>query len=265
MKKTRITAMILSMTLFGATGVSSLSTNAVFDTTEAEQFAENTDSFFVVVGTYNNEYTQLRYYYTKSTGEIDAEKVIINSTSAEYKYGDVLVADGEPTLTQVYPYANDPVYAHAYYYELSEETELSLLGSCADLMPQKELTVTSTTYDGSGHWSIRFNDSDEEKYYYGFSAVGSNLEYDLSKAKEGEVYTFAMFKDKPAAVCVAGDANLDVKVSVADSVAILQHIGNRDKYGLSSLGLLNADVDGAAGVTANDARVLQEWDANKES
>ena len=62
---------------------------------------------------------------------------------------------------------------------------------------------------------------------------------------------------------VEGDANLDGKATVADSVAILQHIANRDKYGLKQQGLLNADVDGEAGVTANDARVLQEWDANK--
>lgn len=62
---------------------------------------------------------------------------------------------------------------------------------------------------------------------------------------------------------IVGDANLDGKTTVADAVAILQHIGNRDKYGLKPQGLINADVDGVAGVTANDARVLQEWDANK--
>lgn len=62
---------------------------------------------------------------------------------------------------------------------------------------------------------------------------------------------------------IKGDANLDGKATVADSVAILQHIANRDKYGLKQQGLLNADVDGEAGVTANDARVLKEWDANK--
>lgn len=62
---------------------------------------------------------------------------------------------------------------------------------------------------------------------------------------------------------VKGDANCDGKATVADSVAILQHIANRDKYGLNAQGLINADVDGEAGVTANDARVLQEWDANR--
>lgn len=62
---------------------------------------------------------------------------------------------------------------------------------------------------------------------------------------------------------VKGDANCDGKATIADSVAILQHISNRDKYGLKTQGLINADVDGEAGVTANDARVLQEWDADK--
>lgn len=58
-----------------------------------------------------------------------------------------------------------------------------------------------------------------------------------------------------------GDANCDYKVTVADSVAILQHIGNRDRYGLTDYGIENADVDGAAGVTANDALVIQKVDA----
>ena len=62
---------------------------------------------------------------------------------------------------------------------------------------------------------------------------------------------------------VMGDANLDGKATVADAVAILKHIANRDKYGLKQQGLINAEVDGEAGVTANDARVIQEWDANK--
>jgi hypothetical protein len=58
-----------------------------------------------------------------------------------------------------------------------------------------------------------------------------------------------------------GDANIDGKVSVADAVAILQHLGNRDKYGLKAQGMVNADVDGKAGVTGNDALVLQKVDA----
>lgn len=62
---------------------------------------------------------------------------------------------------------------------------------------------------------------------------------------------------------INGDANLDGKVSLSDSVAVLQHIANRDKYGLRPQGLINADVDGVEGVTANDALTLQKWDADK--
>ena len=61
---------------------------------------------------------------------------------------------------------------------------------------------------------------------------------------------------------LVGDANLDKKVTVADAVAILQHLGNRDKYGLSEQGLINADVDGEPGVTAKDALLIQQMDAH---
>ena len=60
---------------------------------------------------------------------------------------------------------------------------------------------------------------------------------------------------------VYGDANCDGFVTVADAVAILQSIGNRDKYELTPQGKLNADVDGVAGVTASDALVIQQVDA----
>ena len=59
----------------------------------------------------------------------------------------------------------------------------------------------------------------------------------------------------------AGDANVDGKVTVADAVAILQFIGNRDKYQLTAKGLKNADVDGVAGVTGSDALTIQKVDA----
>ena len=60
---------------------------------------------------------------------------------------------------------------------------------------------------------------------------------------------------------LAGDANCDGKVTIADSTAILQSIGNPDKYGLSEQGTLNADVDGVDGITAGDALTIQKYDA----
>ncbi len=59
-----------------------------------------------------------------------------------------------------------------------------------------------------------------------------------------------------------GDANCDGKVSLADATAILQSLANPDKYGLSEQGTLNAEVDGEAGISANDAVVIKQYYAN---
>ena len=101
-----------------------------------------------------------------------------------------------------------------------------------------------------------------EKYrlwYY----LNSNYDLDIEWYGLAESTSVGGVKVDFLADGVKGDANLDGKATVADAVAILQHIANRDKYGLKQQGLINADVDGEAGVTANDARVLQEWDANR--
>lgn len=61
-----------------------------------------------------------------------------------------------------------------------------------------------------------------------------------------------------------GDANCDGKVTLADSVAILQNIGNKDKYPLTSQGKFNGDVTGGYdGLTAADAYELQVVDSQK--
>lgn len=60
---------------------------------------------------------------------------------------------------------------------------------------------------------------------------------------------------------LAGDANCDGKVTIADSTAILQHLGNQDKYGLSEQGLKNGDIDGLLGITTSDSLTLQKVDA----
>ena len=65
-----------------------------------------------------------------------------------------------------------------------------------------------------------------------------------------------------AEVYLAGDANLDNKVSVADAVAILQSIANKDKYALKPQGAVNGDVEGNNdGITGADALRIQKWDA----
>ncbi|MBO7396395.1 MAG: hypothetical protein J6U16_09830, partial [Ruminococcus sp.] len=60
-----------------------------------------------------------------------------------------------------------------------------------------------------------------------------------------------------------GDANLDGKVTIADATAILQSLGNKDKYALSDEAKLNADCfNPGDGVTAADALSIKKLDAN---
>ncbi len=59
-----------------------------------------------------------------------------------------------------------------------------------------------------------------------------------------------------------GDANCDGRVTIADSTAILQHLGNEDKYHLSDQGMINGDVNlNGNGITTDDALAIQMVDA----
>ena len=61
---------------------------------------------------------------------------------------------------------------------------------------------------------------------------------------------------------VIGDANLDGRVTVADAVAILQFIANKDKYNLNSQARKNADCFNVGdGITGKDALAIQRLDA----
>ena len=63
---------------------------------------------------------------------------------------------------------------------------------------------------------------------------------------------------------VDGDANCDGEYTIADSTAILQHLGNEDKYGLSLQGEFNADIYNVGdGVTPMDALEVQKAMASK--
>ena len=158
---------------------------------------ENTTlkEFFVYVGTYGDGLPQFRYLHQKSDGSYTADKVIWENAPTDIAYGDIFVADGEINLTKVYPAADNPVYAHAYHYTVDEDAVLNSFGKCTDIMEKKNLTVTSTTYDGSSHWSIRYKDDNDKEYYYGLSVLASNLEVDPLDCEVGDVYTFALYND----------------------------------------------------------------------
>ncbi|WP_303765207.1 dockerin type I domain-containing protein [Ruminococcus flavefaciens] len=195
---TKLSAMAVSVCMLMPTlsdGVTIGYENAMAASETADILFNNEDRFFVYVGTYGNDIPQFRYLYPTSDGSYNADKVIWEDAPAEISYGDIFVAAGEAPLTKVYPAADDPANSHIYYYSLDEGSELNKAGNCSDLMKKKELTVTSKTYDGSSHWSVRYVDSVGETYYYGLSAFASSLGVDPLDCEVGDVYTYAFYND----------------------------------------------------------------------
>ena len=195
---TKLSAMAVSVCMLMPTlsdGVTIGYENAMAASETTDILFNNEDRFFVYVGTYGNDIPQFRYLYPTSDGSYNADKVIWEDAPAEISYGDIFVAAGESPLTKVYPAADDPANSHVYYYSLDEGSELNKAGNCSDLMKKKELTVTSKTYDGSSHWSVRYVDSVGETYYYGLSAFASSLGVDPLDCEVGDVYTYALYND----------------------------------------------------------------------
>lgn len=62
---------------------------------------------------------------------------------------------------------------------------------------------------------------------------------------------------------LAGDANCDGEITVADATLVLQYLGNKDKYKISEQGMVNGDVDGEAGLSPVDALTIQMFDAKQ--
>nr|AEV58577.1 scaffoldin C [Ruminococcus flavefaciens] len=131
-----------------------------------------------------------------------------------------------------------------------------------------EITVLPTsreTYDGSGV----MNDAFDCGYLKDGVKVNFNVKPSAGSVTIGSeettttppATTTTTTENKPG-VSLRGDANLDNKVSVADAVAILQSIANKDKYALKPQGAVNGDVEGNNdGITGADALRIQKWDA----
>ena len=67
---------------------------------------------------------------------------------------------------------------------------------------------------------------------------------------------------EPETERLAGDANEDGQVNMADAVLIMQSIANPDEYKLTEQGEKNGDVDGTEGITNKDALLIQQYKLN---
>jgi hypothetical protein len=190
----KMTAAVLSATMLLSMGAALPQNlfvpNAVVSAAADAKF--NEEVFYVVVGTYDGEYTQLRSFSLNGDGTYSAEKIVWKNAPADLVYGDVLIAEGNVSMERVSP-AQDPINAMAYYYALDDSAKLNKVGNCSDLMEQKDLIVKRKDYDGSAHWSIRYTDeSDGKEYYYGLSTYGSSLDVSPLDYNVGDICTFAM-------------------------------------------------------------------------
>jgi len=196
-------------------------------TVSNEKFEEET--FFVVVGTYYGEYIQLRYFYPspKVSGKFAADKVVWKKSFSDYNYayGDILIAENDVSLTQIYDAPDNPAYAMSSYFELDGTQELTKIGNCADLMDGKNLTVIDRTYDGSAHYSVRLSDENNVEYRYGLNSFSSVLGIDVLDSEIGDVYTFAFYHDniivplsKQENTTIQGDVSGDGTFGVSDVI-----------------------------------------------
>lgn len=140
------------------------------------------------------------------------------------------------------------------------------------LPSDKEFITISKEVDINGDGKI--NGSDVSAFIESYFETHPYETIDLNAAKASTLKSVTVssadtvndvienyFKDHPKTNVVYGDANHDGNVTVADAVAIMQFIGNRDKYDLSPEGKIAADVDGVPGITGTDALTIQKVDA----
>lgn len=230
--KKRIIAVLLALSsVFSFNTVSFFNNNEVsaVSVTEEKSDVLEKDSFFVVVGLYSGKFTQLRYMYPSADRGYDSKKVVLTDAAENLSYGDILIANRDIELTQVRNSSNS-VYAMASYYVLNDDAELKHVGNCSDFMEQKELTISSKTYDGSGHWSINLTDESGEKYYYGLNIFASSLGVDVvNDSKAGDKYIFAFYNGKITVPLskveedvLSGDLNSDGIFNVSDMVIFQQ-------------------------------------------
>lgn len=211
-----ISALTLSLTSLSFTPALAVAEDkAAASTSSASDSKFDAEKFYVVVGTYENKYTQLKYVYPKSNTEYTGDKVVWENAPADLSYGDVLVSDGNEKKALVYSAPDNPVYAMASYYKLDDTAVLNKVGNCADLMDSKELTVTNAMYDGSGHWSIHLSDADGKEYYYGYNFYASTLGVDLGSSKTGDKYQFA-FNDGKLVVPLSKKNDAETAATVTD-------------------------------------------------
>ncbi|MBO5343783.1 MAG: hypothetical protein J6A57_04995 [Ruminococcus sp.] len=240
------------------------------DTSEIEKKIKALDEGFKVVKTYATSDTsyikvlseEFPIETVKEICEIVGDKAIktdYNFNSYSYEpiefdyitgYDNKRVVDiiEKDRYTEVIHESNEEIFTE-YAEKHSDEVELKYFSSSGEdhrgfslwketyyLIPKKELTTME-------HLELAMDIYEET----GLTPFGYSLEM------EGGAFSSKVDLTN----YLNGDANCDNIQSMADAAAILQAIGNPDKYALSDLGEFNADY-ACDGLTADDAIAIQK-------
>ena len=111
-------------------------------------------------------------------------------------------------------------------------------------MTDKILSLENVTKADSGIYSVKITS-------------GNGIE------KTADIFALADVIPEKSTETVYGDANEDGRVSISDSVMILQYLANNDKFPLTEQGKINGDVDGVEGISGKDAYIIQMYDAGE--
>ncbi len=133
------------------------------------------------------------------------------------------------------------------------------------------------TINGNGNTFLSLADADGNELVKGTDYAVNGSQYRINKSylstlqagkheftasfTNGYTLSLNVISSSVQASIVYGDANCDNIVDLADAVAIIQHIGNEDKYGLTEQELANADTNNDGRITGADAIIIQKIEA----
>lgn len=169
---------------------------------------------------------------------------------------------------------------YGYYFEVPENTYVKICNANLSYNPNYYEFIMSRTGDLGGAFivnDIMVTDASRKLYveyinsspsankgYLGFVAFKTNYpsvpEFNITLVKNDRNNTLTTSTVK-AKRYLMGDANQDERVTIADATAIMQSMGNPDKYALSDEGKLAADVNFDGRVDFEDINLIQELDA----
>ncbi|MDE7363752.1 MAG: dockerin type I repeat-containing protein [Ruminococcus sp.] len=183
------------------------------------------------------------------------EKIAKIASIKDFKIsGSYAIASGHGRITFESP---------TYYWGISEKQ----IDSLAEYIKEKSLDFTlergkseGVNFEGEEVYECNIipnYDIEFDEHLQIAADIANTFGIDIPIEYQSIARTFSGSGDIDVLNSIDGDANGDGEMNIADATAIVQAIGNKDKYGLTAQGEFNADLDGN-GLTGADAVAIQK-------